>query len=379
MIRTPAPFRGALIASSAALLFLTSCGEKERGVPPPAEVGIITLQAQPVTLTTELAGRVSAATVAEVRPQVNGIIRRRLFEEGAYVRAGQPLYEIDASLYRAARNEAAARLASARAQLSSAEATARRYESLTELDAVSGQDIDEARAAAGQARAAVQQAEAALRTAEINLGNTRIVAPVSGRIGRSNLTQGALVTANQTEPLATIHAQDPMNVDITESSARMLELRQALASGGLDPAGASVTILLEDGSEYPQSGMVAFTESVVDPATGAVTIRARVPNPNGLLMPGMFVRVLLDQGIVENGILAPQQGISRLPGGQATALVLTRENKVEQRNVTAGQAIGDQWLITSGLRPGDRLIVEGTAKARPGAAVRPVVAKLKRG
>jgi membrane fusion protein (multidrug efflux system) len=301
---------------------------------------------------------------------VNGIVRRRLFEEGAMVRAGQVLYEIDSSLYSASRNQAAAQLASARAQLAAADAEARRYEGLTDIDAVSGQAADNVTATARQARAAVAQQDAALRTAEINLGFTRITAPISGRIGRSLVTQGALVTASQADALAVIQSVDPMYVDITESSARILELRQQFASGGLSAASANVTLVLEDGSEYPQSGVIAFTEQVVDEATGSVTIRARIPNPNRLLLPGMFVRVRLSEGVIQNGILAPQQGVTRSTRGQATAMVLTADNKVEQRNITADRAIGDQWLVTSGLKAGDRLIVEGTAKVRPGQGVK---------
>jgi membrane fusion protein (multidrug efflux system) len=269
-------------------------------------------------------------------------------------------------------------LQNARAQLTAAQAKASRYEGLTEMDAVSGQDADDVTAAAQQARAGVAQAQAALRSAELNLGFTRITAPISGRIGRSLFTQGALVTANQADALATIQALDPMFIDITESSARILEIRKALASGGLGAASASVTLILEDGSEYAQAGTIAFTEPVVDQATGAVTIRARVPNPDGLLLPGMFVRVRIEEGVVPNGILAPQQGVTRSAGGQATALVLTADNKVEQRNIVTSRAIGDQWLVTSGLKAGDRLIVEGTSKVRPGAAVRPVQANLKK-
>lgn len=379
MIRTPVPGRGALAASAVVLALLAACSEPPQAAAPAPEVGVVTLQPQAVPITTELAGRLSAQTLSEVRPQVNGIIRRRLYEEGAWVRAGQPLYEIDSRLYQASRNEASAQLESARAQLVSAEARAARYEGLTELDAVAGQDIDDARATARQARASVAQAQAALRTADINLGFTRVTAPISGRIGRSSFTPGALVTANQADALATIQALDPMYVDITESSARILEIRRALSSGGLTAASASVTLILEDGTEYPQAGTIAFTEPVVDPATGAVTIRARIANPDGLLLPGMFVRVRLEEGVAPNGLLVPQQGVSRAAGGQASVLVVTADNKVEQRNVTAERAIGDQWLVTQGLRAGDRVIVEGTSKARAGAVVRPVQANLKRG
>jgi membrane fusion protein, multidrug efflux system len=378
MIRTSSLGRGGAVASAAIFLLLASCGEKAQPTPPPTEVGFVTLTTQAVPIKTELAGRLTAQTVAEVRPQVSGIIGRRLFEEGAYVRAGQALYEIDSRLYEASRNEAAAQVENARAQLATAEAKARRYEGLTELDAVSGQDADDVAAAARQARASVAQAQAALRTSQVNLGFTRVTAPISGRIGRSMFTQGALVTASQTDALATIQALDPMFVDITESSARILEIRKALASGGLTAASASVTLILEDGTEYPQAGTIAFTEPTVDQATGAVTIRARIANPDGLLLPGMFVRVRIEEGVVQNAVLVPQQGVTRTTGGQATALVLTADNKVEQRNITADRAIGDQWLVTNGLKAGDRVIVEGTSKVRAGATVRPVQANLKK-
>jgi len=378
MIRTSSLGRGGAAASAAVFLLLAACGEKAQPTPPPTEVGFVTLTTQAVPIKTELAGRLTAQTVAEVRPQVAGIIRRRLFEEGAYVRAGQALYEIDSRLYEASRNEAAAQVENAQAQLVTAQAKARRYEGLTELDAVSGQDADDVAAAARQARASVAQAQAALRTAQVNLGFTRVTAPISGRIGRSMFTQGALVTASQTDALATIQALDPMFVDITESSARILEIRKALASGGLTAASASVTLILEDGTEYPQAGTIAFTDPTVDQATGAVTIRARIANPDGLLLPGMFVRVRIEEGVVQNGVLVPQQGVTRTTGGQATALVLTADNKVEQRNITADRAIGDQWLVTNGLKAGDRVIVEGTSKVQPGATVRPVQANLKK-
>lgn len=384
MVRTSRPafttvgLRVAFAGQLAAVLLLSACADKAQPAPPATEVGFVTLTTQAVPITTELTGRVTSQAVSEVRPQVNGIIRRRLFEEGAYVRAGQPLYEIDSRVYEASRNEASAQLQNAQAQLTTAQAKASRYEGLTEMDAVSGQDADDVTAAARQARASVAQAQAALRSAELNLGFTRITAPISGRIGRSLLTQGALVTANQADPLATIQAMDPVFIDITESSTRILEIRKALANGGLSAASASVTLILDDGTEYEQAGTITFTDAVVDEATGAVTIRARIPNPNSLLLPGMFVRVRIEEGVVPNGVLAPQQGISRSTGGQATAMVLTADNTVEQRKVVTYRAIGDQWLITSGLKAGDRLIVEGTSKASVGQTVRPVAVTLKK-
>ncbi|MDO9608028.1 MAG: efflux RND transporter periplasmic adaptor subunit [Brevundimonas sp.] len=384
MVRTSRPAftnvgsRVAFAGQLAAVLLLSACADKAQPSPPAPEVGFVTLTTQAVPITTELTGRLTSLAVSEVRPQVNGIIRRRLFEEGAYVRAGQALYEIDSRVYEASRNEASAQLQNAQAQLTTAQAKASRYEGLTEMDAVSGQDADDVTAAARQARASVAQAQAALRSAELNLGFTRITAPISGRIGRSLLTQGALVSANQADPLATIQAMDPIFIDITESSTRILEIRKALANGGLSAASASVTLILDDGTEYGQAGTITFTDAVVDEATGAVTIRARIPNPDSLLLPGMFVRVRIEEGVVPNGVLAPQQGISRSTGGQATAMVLTASNTVEQRKVVTYRAIDDQWLITSGLKAGDRLIVEGTSKASVGQTVRPVAVTLKK-
>jgi membrane fusion protein (multidrug efflux system) len=355
------------------LILLAGCGETAPPpAPPPAEVGVVTLVAEPVTLSTELAGRTSAYMVSEVRPQVAGIVKARLFTEGTVVRAGQPLYSIDSSLYGAARDEAAAQVASAQATLVAAQAKAGRYRGLVATEAVSKQEADDVTAAAGQARAALQSARASLQTARINLGFTRIVAPISGRIGRSSVTPGALVTASQTEALATIQRLDPIFVDITQSSAALLALRQSLASGGTLPASASIRLKLEDGSDFAQTGTVEFAEAVVDPDTGTVTLRARFANPQGLLLPGMFVRAVAPQSVVPNAILVPQAGISRDPRGAATALVVGADNKVEMRTVTAAQAIGDKWLITAGLKAGERVIVEGTGKARAGAVVKPV-------
>lgn len=361
----------ALVATT---LALAGCGKSKPPPPPEPEVGYVVIKTEPVTLTTELPGRTTATLQSDVRPQVNGVIQARLFEEGALVRAGQPLYQINPALYRAARDQAAAQLQQARAQVVTAEARAARYRSLRDIEAVSRQDIDDAIAAAGQARAQVAQAQASLASAETNLGFTRIVAPISGRIGRSSFTVGALATASQTDPLATIQQLDPIFVDITQSSTQLVALRRALAKGSVLPASAQVRLKLEDGSDYPFTGRVEFAEVNVDQNAGTVAIRARFPNPQRMLLPGMFVRVSTPQATVPNGILAPQDGISRDPKGNATALVVGAGNKVELRNVTAGQAIRDRWLITAGLKPGDKLIVEGTGKARPGAAVKPVPA-----
>ena len=360
------------IGLAALCLLITACGQ---GKPPerePPEVGVVTLIPQDVTVSTELPGRTASTMMSEVRPQVAGIIQKRLFTEGTYVRAGQPLYQIDPSLYRASRDEASAALANAQAIAAAAEAKARRYRTLGQSEAVSAQERDDVIATSRQATAAVQQARASLQTAGINLTFTQVRAPISGRIGRSMVTPGALVTANQGTPLAIIQQLDPIFVDITQSSSSLLALRRALAAGKALPASAVIRLKLEDGSDYPLEGRVEFAEPIVDPNSGTITLRARFPNPDSLLLPGMFVRVVAPQSVVPGAILAPQQGISRDPKGNATALVVNRANKVERRIVTAAQAIGDKWLITAGLKTGERLIVEGTDKVQPDDIVRPV-------
>lgn len=356
----------------ACALVLGGCGEQEKPQRGPVEVGVAILASGPVTVSTELPGRTASTMMSEVRPQVAGVIQKRLFEEGSQVRAGQPLYQIDPSLYRAAQNEASASLASAEATLAAAQARARRYGALADSEAVSRQDRDDVLAAARQARAAVGQARAQLDTAGINLRFTKVYAPISGRIGRSMVTPGALVTANQATALTTIQQLDPIYVDITQSGAKLLQLRRALATGQVLPASATIRLKLDDGSDYPQSGTIEFAEQIVDPDSGTVTLRARFPNPDGLLLPGMFVRVVAPQSVVPDAILAPQKGISRDAKGAATALVVVKDNKVERRTVTAERAIGDKWLITAGLKTGDRLIIEGTDKVKAGDTVKPV-------
>lgn len=366
-LRRAKPFVGLALCVA-----LAACGQ---GKPPekgPVEVGVVTLTAQNVTVSTELPGRTASTMMSEVRPQVAGVVQRRLFTEGSQVRAGQPLYQIDPSLYRASRDEAQATLASAQANAAAAQARANRYRTLGQSEAVSAQDRDDVTAAARQAAASVQQARATLQTAGINLNFTQVRAPISGRIGRSAVTPGALVTASQATPLAVIQQLDPIFVDVTQSSTRLLALRRALAAGKALPASATIRLKLDDGTDYPLDGRIEFAEPIVDPDSGTITLRARFPNPDGLLLPGMFVRVVAPQSVVPGGILAPQQGISRDPKGNATALVVNRANKVERRIVTAGQALGDKWLITAGLKAGDRLIVEGTDKVQPGDPVKAV-------
>ena len=369
---TSARSHGLRVAPIALLMLLAACSQEKAPQKGPVEVGVVTLSAQNVTVASELPGRTVSTSMSEVRPQVSGIIQKRLFTEGSMVRAGQPLYQIDQRLYRASRDEALATLASAQATAAAAQAKAQRYRSLGDTEAVSAQDRDDVIATARQAQAAVQQARASLQTSNVNLEFTLVRAPISGRIGRTLFTPGALVTASQTDPLTTIQQLDPIYVDVTQSSAQLLALRRSLASGKTLPASATIRLKLEDGSDYPLEGRIEFAEPIVDPDSGTVTLRARFPNPDGLLLPGMFVRVVAPQSVVPNAILAPQQGIARDPKGNATALVVTRANKVEQRTVTAAQAIGDKWLITAGLKAGDRLIVEGTDKVQPDATIKPV-------
>ncbi|EPR17972.1 acriflavine resistance protein E [Sphingobium indicum IP26] len=353
-------------------VLVAACGQREAPKKGPVEVGVVTLATQDVTVSTELPGRTASTMMSEVRPQVAGVIQKRLFTEGSTVKAGQPLYQIDPSLYRASRDEAQATLASAQATAAAAQARASRYRTLGQSEAVSAQDRDDVIATARQAAAAVQQARATLQTAGINLNFTQVRAPIGGRIGRSAVTPGALVTASQATPLAIIQQLDPIFVDVTQSSAKLLQLRRALAAGKALPASATIRLKLDDGTDYPLEGRIEFAEPIVDPDSGTVTLRARFPNPDGLLLPGMFVRVVAPQSVVPNAILVPQQGISRDPKGNATALVVDKGNKVERRTVTAAQAVGDKWLITDGLRRGDRLIVEGTDKVQPGDAVKAV-------
>ncbi|ATI83442.1 efflux transporter periplasmic adaptor subunit [Sphingobium yanoikuyae] len=342
------------------------------------EVGVVTLAAQNVTVSSELPARTVSTMQSEVRPQITGVIQKRLFTEGSMVTAGQPLYQIDERLYRASRDEAQAALVSAQATAVAAQAKAQRYRGLGDTEAVSAQDRDDVIATARQAAAAVGQARASLDTANVNLTFTQVRAPISGRIGRTLFTPGALVTASQTDPLTTIQQLDPIYVDVTQSSSQLLQLRRSLAAGKTLPASATIRLKLDDGSEYPLEGRIEFAEPIVDVDSGTVTLRARFPNPDGMLLPGMFVRVVAPQSVVPGAILAPQQGIARDAKGNATALVVTKDNKVERRTVTAAQAIGDKWLITAGLKAGDRLIVEGTDKVQPDDKVKPVAVAAKK-
>lgn len=334
---------------------------------------MVTASSVPVAV--ELAGRVAAFEMSEVRPQVTGLIRRRFFTEGSVVQAGQTLYEIDPRLYRANTAEARANLNSAIANAEATRVRAERLKPLAEAQAVALQDYTDAQAAARQAAAAVQQARAQVDTADVNLQFTRVPAPITGRIGRSLFTVGALVTGNQAEPLAVIQGVNPIFVDIQQSSAELLALRRALAQGGAVPGSTAVRLLLEDGTEYGPGGIVQFSEAMVDPSTGTVTLRARFPNPEGLLLPGMFVRARFDQSIDTDAILVPQAAVTRNARGEASVFVVDAGNKAAERKVEASRAVGNDWVVTSGLKPGDKVIVQGLANIRPGAAIRPVPAE----
>ncbi|EHJ60477.1 membrane fusion protein [Novosphingobium pentaromativorans US6-1] len=359
-----------------ALALLAGCSAAEQPKPQPPKVGVVKITEQSVELTTDLPGRVQAVETSEVRPQINGVIRQRLFAEGSFVKAGQVLYEIEDAPYRAALGTAQGNLANAQATVRATQLQADRYRELVDINAVSKQEFDNAVASAQQAKANVAAQKSAVDSARVNLGFTHIRAPISGRIGRSFYTRGALVQTGQSDPLATIMRTDSVYVDVTQTAAQILDLKDALANGGLsreNRESARVKLILPNGKTYPIEGRLEFAEVAVDPDTGSVTIRATFPNPDGLLQPGMFVRAQLVEGIKQNAILAPQQGISRDPRGRATALVVTNDNKVEMRQVEAVRPIGDKWLISDGLKPGDRLIVEGLTGIQPGATVTPGV------
>jgi membrane fusion protein (multidrug efflux system) len=339
----------------------------------PPSVGVVTLRAQPVTLTTELPGRVTAYRVADVRPQVSGILLRRTFDEGAAVKAGQLLYRIDPAPYEASLASARATLAHARAALVSARLTVGRYRPVAAAQAVSRQDLDNAVATADQAEADVASGLAGVRSAEINLAYTRITSPITGQSSRSNVTEGALVTANQTTSLVTVTQLDPIYVDVTQPSTTLLRLRHDRATGDItlaDPNSAAVHVILPDGTDYATPGKLQFSEVTVDQTTGSVTLRAIFPNPQGILLPGLFVRQRIEEGVVRHGILVPQQAVTRNARGQATVLVVGADSRVAVRIIQADRAIGDKWLVTSGVAAGDRVVVQGTQMARPGTTVK---------
>jgi membrane fusion protein, multidrug efflux system len=366
------------IASGAALLgtlWLASCDrqtEAQQAAQPP-EVSVVVIQPQRVELTTELPGRTSAFRVAEIRPQVNGIVQKRLFQEGSDVKAGQLLYQIDPAPFQVAHDSARASLAKAQSNLPSLKLKAERYKELLTENAVSRQDYDDAAATVEQSRAEIEYWKAAVEAARINLGYTRVTAPISGRIGKSSITDGALLTAYQPTPLAVIQQLDPIYVDVTQSSAELLRLRQSIESGRLSTNGETskkVRLLLEDGTPYPQEGTLQFRDVTVDPTTGSFTLRIVVPNPRNLLLPGMFLRAVVQEGVMEQAVLAPQQGVSRTPKGNPVALVVDESGRVQQRALTLNRTIGNTWLVSSGLSAGDRVVVEGMLNVRPGTLVK---------
>lgn len=379
------PLAASAVLLAAVSLTLAACGQGKGGAAGgmgaggPTPVGVVVVKTEPVTLTSELQGRTSAYLVSEVRPQVGGIVKARLFQEGGYVRAGQPLYQIEPATFQAAVNSAQAGLAQAQATYTAAKLKADRYKELVAVNAVSKQDNDDAQAAAQQASANVAAQKAALDTARINLGWTRVVAPISGRIGKSSVTPGALVTASQATALATIQNLDKIYVDLTQSSAELLQLQRDLAGGQLGRSGsAQVSLKLEDGSTYPTQGRLEFSDVTVDQTTGSFGLRATFDNPNGTLLPGMYVRATLGKGVASNGVLVPQAGVSRDPKGNATVTVVGAKGLAEIRPITVGQTVGDKWLVTSGLKVGDQVIVEGLQKVRPGAPVKPAVITAQR-
>jgi membrane fusion protein (multidrug efflux system) len=351
-----------LILGSLSAALLAGCGEQSGPPPqmPPASVGVQTVAEQPVALSTELPGRTNPFAVSEVRPQISGIVQRRLFTEGANVRAGQALYQIDPAPYRAVLDSAEATIAAARTR-------AERYAALLKQGAISAQDADDAQAAYKAAQATVQ-------SARINVNYTRIVAPISGRIGASAVTEGALVTAAQPTALATISTLNPIYVDIDQSSNELIALKRQLAQSGADaktPATAAVTLKFDDGTAYAHEGKLQFTDVTVDPSTGAVRLRALFPNPEGLLLPGLYVRAALTQGVDTHGILVPQSAVGRDTKGEPTVLVVDAKNFARLRVIKTGRSVGNQWQVLDGLKVGEKVIVEGLAKVQPDMPVAP--------
>lgn len=364
-------FAGGVLLSCATLLVACDRAGAPAGKAAPHQVGVVTLRSQPLPVQTELPGRVSAFRVADVRPQVNGIVLKRNFVEGSHVKEGESLYQIDPASYQAALSSARGDLAKAKAAAEQAHLTANRYHALIKTHYVSQQDYDTAVANAQQADAQVVAARAEVQTAQINLNYTRVISPISGVIGKSSVTEGALVTNAQSSALATVQQLDPVYVDVTQSSDDYLQLKAELAKGEIQQQDgkADVMLQLDSGHLYPQQCKLAFSDVTVDQTTGSITVRAVCPNPENVLLPGMFVRAHLSEGMRENALLVPQQAITRTPRGDATTLVVDKDNKAQLRPITAAQAMGNQWRVTSGLKAGDRVIVTGQLMLRPGMAV----------
>lgn len=368
-------FAGILIGG----LLLTGCEKNQPAGPqggmPSPEVSVLTVEEQAVTLTTELPGRTAPHMIAEVRPQVGGIIQKRLFTEGSKVTAGQVLYQIDPAVYQAEYNSAKAILARTEANFDALQLREERYRELVEMKAVSRQDYDDTRSAMKSAQAEIEAAKAALERARINLDYTQVKAPIAGIIGRSSVTTGALVTASQAAPLATIQQLDPMYVDVTQSAAELLSLKRQIASGLVkegDSRQAEVSLVLEDGTPYPLPGSLKFSDITVEESTGSVTLRTLFPNPEQMLLPGLFVQAIVLEGMNEKAVLVPQRAVTRNPAGEAMVFLVSEEDKVAPRVIKVERTIGDQWLVEKGLQSGDRVIMEGIQKARPGTPVRTV-------
>ncbi|ELC3461803.1 efflux RND transporter periplasmic adaptor subunit [Salmonella enterica] len=360
------------IIFSAALL--AGCNDQgdTQAHPGEPQVTIDVVETAPLAITTELPGRTSAFRIAEVRPQVSGIVLKRNFTEGSDVEAGQSLYQIDPATYQADYDSAKGELAKSEAAAAIAHLTVKRYVPLVGTKYISQQEYDQALADARQSDAAVVAAKAAVESARINLAYTKVTSPISGRIGKSNVTEGALVTNGQSTELATVQQLDPIYVDVTQSSNDFMRLRQSVEQGSLhkDSASSTVELVMENGQVYPLKGTLQFSDVTVDESTGSITLRAVFPNPQHSLLPGMFVRARIDEGVQPNAILVPQQGVTRTPRGDAMVMVVNDKSQVEARNVVAAQAIGDKWLISEGLKPGDKVIVSGLQKARPGVKVK---------
>ena len=373
------PSRAAACSLLIVCLALAGCaneGKPAAQAPPPIPVTVVTLKPQDVAISRDLAGRAVPSLVAEVRPQVSGVIKRRLFDEGGVVKAGQPLYQLDDATYAADVQSAQATLTRAEATLQAARLTGRRSSELIKIDAISRQEHENTEAALAEASADVQVARAQLERSRVMLGYARIVAPISGRIGKSAVTQGALVTSNQVDPLVVIQQTDPMYVDVTQSSAELLELRRDFASGRLSRPGDAlpVRLTLEDGTSFANQGRLDFYDVTVDPETGSFSMRISVPNPGAVLLPGMYVRAEVGNGVRRQALMVPQQGVTRNPKGEATAMIVGLDNRVLVRQVMVNRAIGNQWLIDGGLAAGERVIVEGMQKVRPGAVTAPAEA-----
>ncbi|WP_448213579.1 efflux RND transporter periplasmic adaptor subunit [Colwellia sp. MEBiC06753] len=372
-----------VISAIVGITVLSGCGESEQSLAQThaaqaMPVGVITLKSEPITLTRELPGRVVASKIAEIRPQVNGIVQSRLFTEGSEVEKGQTLYQIDPATFEVQVLTSEAAVAKANANIASTKAKLTRYQELADVNAVSKQEFDETTAAFKSAQADLLTAQAQLKTAQINLNYSKVLAPISGQIGKSSVTAGALVSANQQSALATVTQLDPIYVDLTQPSTELTQIKQAIVKGELTKdtkLHSVVELIMEDGSMYAHKGTLKFSEVTVEPGTGSVTLRAQFPNPEKLLLPGMYVRAVIIEGVKSNAILAPQRGVSRNVKGQPTAMVVSANNTVEPRVLKADRTIGSHWLVTEGLQDGDQLIVEGLQKIGPGAPVTPVAAE----